>query len=69
VRVHAPGFTPDDDAFSLEPGTERLVRLRPSRADAVFSEGEVTAVNLRGRIRFDCQQTGTIAQSPRETAG
>jgi beta-mannosidase len=69
VRVHAPGFTPDDDAFSLEPGTERVVRLRPSRADAVFSEGEVTAVNLRGRIRFDCQQTGTIAQSPRETAG
>ena len=31
VRVHAPGFTPDDDAFSLEPGRERVVRLRAGR--------------------------------------
>jgi beta-mannosidase len=69
VRVHVPGFAPDDDAFSLEPGRERVVHLRPSRPDAVFSGGELTALNLQGRIRFDCQPTGTTAQSPRETAG
>jgi beta-mannosidase len=69
VRVQTPGFTPDDDAFSLEPGRERVVHLRPGSPDAVFSGGEVTALNLQGRVRFDCQQTGTIPQAPRETAG
>ena len=28
VRVHADGLTPDDDAFSVEPGGHRVVRLR-----------------------------------------
>jgi beta-mannosidase len=69
VRVHVPGFTPGDDAFSLEPGRERVLQLRPSRPDAVFSGGELTALNLQGNIRFSCQPTGTIPQSPRETAG
>jgi hypothetical protein len=54
VRVHAPGFTAEDDAFSLEPGRERVVRLRPSAAGAEFSGGELTAANLQGRVRFDC---------------
>ena len=69
VRVHLPGFTPDDDAFSLEPGRERVVHLRPGRQDAVLSGGEVTALNLQGRIRFDCGRSGNLPQSPRETAG
>jgi beta-mannosidase len=69
VRVHAPGFTPDDDAFSLEPGRERVVRLRPSRPDAVFSGGELTAVNLQGQVRFHSQPPAETSQPVRETDG
>ena len=32
VRVHAPGFAPDDDAFSIEPGTTRERDPAPARA-------------------------------------
>jgi beta-mannosidase len=69
VRVHAPGFTTDDDAFSLEPGRERVVRLRPNSDAAEFSGGEVTAVNLQGRVRFDCPRPAGGSQPGRETDG
>jgi beta-mannosidase len=69
VRVNAPGFTPDDDAFSLEPGRERLVRLRPSRLDAAFSGGELTAVNLQGRVRFHPPQPAETPEPARESDG
>jgi hypothetical protein len=48
-----PGFVPADDAFSLEPGRERLVDLRPRDPQAVLSAAELTALNLQGRVRFD----------------
>jgi beta-mannosidase len=67
VRVSAPGFVPDDDAFSLEPGHERIVRLRPTAPGAQFSGGELTAVNLQGRVRFDCQEPADAGRKPRET--
>jgi beta-mannosidase len=67
VRVHAPGFTPDDDAFSLEPGRERVVRLRAGRPGAVFSGGELTAANLQGRVHFDRQQPSDTSDPLRET--
>ena len=51
VRIHAPGFVPDDDAFSIEPGKERVVRLRARKVGAEFSEAAVTALNLEGRLR------------------
>jgi beta-mannosidase len=69
VRVHAPGFTAEDDAFSLEPGRERIVRLRASTHGAVFSGGELTAVNLQGRVRFDCSQPADGSHPGRETDG
>jgi beta-mannosidase len=53
VRLHVPGFVPTDDAFSLEPGRERAVDLRPRDPDAILSAGELTALNLQGRVRFD----------------
>ena len=49
VRIHAHGFVPDDDAFSVEPGGSRLVDLRPGSADARFG-GELSAINLAGRL-------------------
>jgi beta-mannosidase len=49
VRIHAPGFTPDDDAFSVEPGGERIVLLRAHNAEAALSGATLTALNLDGR--------------------
>ncbi len=50
VRLHLPGFVPSDDAFSVEPGHERVVSLRPDQPDATLAGGYLTALNLRGRI-------------------
>jgi beta-mannosidase len=47
VRISAPDHVPADDAFSLEPGHERVVALR---ADGPWSAGHVSALNLRGRV-------------------
>ena len=54
VRVQAEGFLPDDDAFTIEPGGERMVSLRP-----VGPEHEerprvtLTALNLLGAVRAE----------------
>jgi beta-mannosidase len=45
VRIHAPGSTLSDDAFSVEPGGERTVRVRGG-VGAI----ELSALNLRGRV-------------------
>jgi beta-mannosidase len=52
VRVHASGFRPDDDTFSLEPGHERIIRLRAQERGATFAGGSLTAVNLDGQLKF-----------------
>jgi beta-mannosidase len=49
VRIHAPGLTASDDAFSLEPGAVRVVRLRPAAAPTA-APIELSALNLRGRV-------------------
>jgi beta-mannosidase len=49
VRIHVDGFAPSDDAFSVEPGGTRLIRLVPRDAGARFGGGWLTALNLRGR--------------------
>jgi beta-mannosidase len=55
VRIHAPGFAPDDDAFSIEPGGSRQIDLRPRaphERDASDTRlgGELSALNLSGRL-------------------
>jgi beta-mannosidase len=50
VRVHLPGYTPDDDAFSIEPGYERLVHLRRDSLEDPHGVGALTALNLDGRV-------------------
>jgi beta-mannosidase len=52
VRVHVPGYIPDDDAFSVEPGGERIVLLRARATDTPFPGGSLSAVNLQGRIHI-----------------
>jgi beta-mannosidase len=51
VRVRAPGFVPQDDGFSLEPGHERRLCLPRLTHDAE-PDGWVTALNLSGRVAF-----------------
>lgn len=49
VEAHAPGFTPSDAGFSIEPGGERGVVLRPHTPGSAFAGYKLTAVNLQGR--------------------
>jgi beta-mannosidase len=51
VRVHAPGFVPDDDAFSIEPGATRRLRLARLSADLEFSGATLEALNMHGTVR------------------
>ncbi len=52
VRVQVPGFDANDDAFSLEPGAERLIALRRSQEGetAGVRGGALGALNLSGRL-------------------
>ncbi len=58
LHLDAPGFTPSQDWFSLEPGGEATLRLQPlqpqDRIDAVM----VRALNLEGAIRVPCERPG-----------
>jgi beta-mannosidase len=48
VRIDAPGFQPEDDAFVVVPGMPRTVRLWPTVEDASLNGAKVTALNLIG---------------------
>jgi beta-mannosidase len=48
VRIHAAGFAPTDDAFSVEPSGVRTVTLAPIQPGARFDGGMLTALNLTG---------------------
>ena len=49
VEIDAPGYEPDDDAFHLAPGIERVVRLRPGRGEP-RARVHCSAANLRGVV-------------------
>ncbi len=49
VEIEAPGYEPEDDAFHLAPGVERIVRLRPA-ALAPGTRVHCSAANLRGVV-------------------
>jgi beta-mannosidase len=51
VRIAAPGFTPLDDAFSVEPGAGRTVALHRTDSDAPAQSAVLTALNLSGQVR------------------
>lgn len=46
VEIDAPGFEPDDDAFHLAPGMERVIRLRAGAGEP-RNRVHCSAVNLR----------------------
>ncbi len=51
VRVHVPGHVAEDDAFGIEPGHARRLRLhRLPDAPAAAPGGHLTALNLTGRV-------------------
>jgi beta-mannosidase len=49
VRLQIPGLVPEDDCFSLEPGRQRSIRLRPVAGPVAAAHGSLTALNLDGR--------------------
>jgi beta-mannosidase len=53
VRIEAPGWVPDDDALTLEPGIERAVGLRAVTPDAGDEPPKLTvsALNLADSFR------------------
>lgn len=63
VRVHVPGFIPDDDAFCIEPRGEPTLLVRPRASDSVFAGGWLTALNLAGRVPLASE--GASWASPR----
>ncbi len=54
VTVSLPGFTCQEQYFSLEPGAPRMLLLRPSGAEgpATTGPGELAALNLESRMRL-----------------
>jgi beta-mannosidase len=55
VRVDARGFVVDDDTFSVEPGGERTISLRPADPGVGerFVGGTVTALNALDGVQID----------------
>jgi beta-mannosidase len=51
VEVHAPGFVASDAGFSIEPGGERVVLLRPTGAASSLQDIRVGTVNMSGRVK------------------
>ena len=58
VRIHAAGFAPTDDAFSVEPSGVRAVTLAPIQPGARFDGGQLTALNLLGRVVIRGPESG-----------
>ncbi len=52
LEIHAPGFLPSDDGFSIEPGGERVVTLRPTHTDSSLKDCRIGAVNMSGRVKI-----------------
>jgi beta-mannosidase len=52
VRIHVAGHEPLEDAFSVEPGGQRLVALRRVRPGEEPAAGTLSAINMRGRLAF-----------------
>jgi beta-mannosidase len=50
VRVDLPGYQPQDDAFSLEPGVERVIQLTPILPLSGPVDGSVGAANMNGVV-------------------
>ena len=50
LRIHAPGLTPTDDSFSIEPGVTRKVALRPTVAGEAGDTIRLSALNMQGRF-------------------
>jgi beta-mannosidase len=59
VRVKAPGLTPSDDAFCVEPGRERRIDLAPCDGEETSGPVVVTALNLDGRLQATIRTPGS----------
>ena len=53
VRLDFPGYEPEDNAFSVEPGIPRVICLRPSARQTGSVSGSLTALNLSGSLSIE----------------
>jgi beta-mannosidase len=61
VRVKIPGFSAADDAFSIEPGRQRVVALQrdPGGGQDEALRGHLSALNLHGRVMLETLPEGS----------
>jgi beta-mannosidase len=52
VEIHTPGFLTSDDGFSIEPGGERLLTLRPSGTEDSLKDASISALNMSARVKI-----------------
>jgi beta-mannosidase len=52
VRIHSPDFRAEDDAFSIEPGGSRSVRLTRVAESQGSGHGTLTSLNLLGSVEI-----------------
>jgi beta-mannosidase len=70
VRPSVSGHITDDDAFSVEPGHERILRLTPVSSGGDGSSA-LAALNLRGRLRLEASlppHTGAVTGARPDTS-
>jgi beta-mannosidase len=61
MEIHAPGFAPSDDGFSIEPGGERVVTLRPTDTKSSLKDAGIGAINMSGRIKIAVDEPLAVA--------
>jgi beta-mannosidase len=61
LRLDVPGFRPDDDAFSVEPGGSRVVVLHPIAPGNRFVGGTLSALNLAGQVAVPPSMAGVAS--------
>jgi beta-mannosidase len=55
LRIHAPGFVPDDDCISVEPGASRTIVLRSDGREEKSPQISLSALNMRGRVTISAE--------------
>ncbi len=56
VRVELPGYETEDDAFSVEPGRERVLALRPVTENPAPAAGSLSALNLEAPVKIEVRR-------------
>ena len=59
VFLQIPGYEPEDNAFTVEPGIQRVIHARPVVSDENFVGGTLNALNLNATVAIASPPTGS----------